>query len=71
MAIALNINRKDQIIEAAALLFKKKGYAGTTMRDLAAELGIEAASIYHHIKSKEELLEVICFEMANKFILNA
>jgi len=71
MAESLNINRKEQIIDAAALLFKQKGYASTTMRDLATELGIEAASIYHHIKSKEELLESICFDMANKFILNA
>lgn len=71
MADSLNINRKEQIIDAAALLFKQKGYASTTMRDLATELGIEAASIYHHIKSKEELLEGICFDMANKFILNA
>jgi AcrR family transcriptional regulator len=71
MADSLNINRKEQIIDAAALLFKQKGYASTTMRDLATELGIEAASIYHHIKSKEELLEGICFDMANKFILIA
>ncbi|MFY7734122.1 MAG: TetR/AcrR family transcriptional regulator [Bacteroidia bacterium] len=71
MADSLNINRKEQIIDAAALLFKQKGYASTTMRDLATELGIEAASIYHHIKSKEELLEGICFDMANKFISNA
>lgn len=71
MADSLNINRKEQIIDAAALLFKQKGYATTTMRDLATELGIEAASIYHHIKSKEELLESICFDMANKFISNA
>lgn len=71
MAESLNTNRKEQIVDAAALLFKQKGYASTTMRDLATELGIEAASIYHHIKSKEELLENICFDMANKFISNA
>jgi AcrR family transcriptional regulator len=71
MAETLIINRKEQITETAAKLFRKKGFIATTMRDLAAELGIEAASIYHHVKSKEELLETICFDMANKFILNA
>ena len=70
MAESLIVNRKEQITETAAKLFRKKGYTATTMRDLAAELGIEAASIYHHVKSKEELLETICFNMANKFILN-
>jgi AcrR family transcriptional regulator len=67
----LNISRKEQIVNKAAKMFKQKGFVATSMRDLAAELGIEAASIYHHFKSKEELLEKICFDMADKFITNA
>ncbi len=35
------------------------------MRDLAAEMGLEAGSLYSHIKSKEEILRNVCFEMAN------
>jgi AcrR family transcriptional regulator len=37
------------------------------MRDLAEVVGIEAASLYNHISSKNEILEAICFDMANHF----
>jgi AcrR family transcriptional regulator len=61
-------NRKEQIISAAASLFQQKGYDACSVRDIANELEMEAASLYHHFKSKEELLALICFEMANKLI---
>ena len=60
--------RREQIISAAAELFRKKGYDASSMRDIANSLNIEAASLYHHIKSKEEILDIICFDMAKKFL---
>lgn len=49
-------------------MFAQKGFAATTMRDIATGLGMEAASLYSHIKGKDELLDTICFGMAEKFL---
>ena len=62
-----NSPRKEVIIEKAAQLFRKNGFNATSMRDLAENVGVEAASLYNHISSKAELLQEICFRIANKF----
>ncbi len=67
MEAVVNLSRKEQVIRKAAELFREKGYAASSMRDLAQKLGIEAASLYSHIKSKEEILHSLCFDMATEF----
>jgi len=67
LKVAKNESRKDLIIKAGAALFREKGFGAASMRDLAENIGIEAASLYNHIKSKNEILESICFAVANQF----
>lgn len=59
--------KQKQIFYTAIELFKEKGYVGTLVRDLATKLNIKAASLYAHIRSKEEILEWICFGIAHEF----
>lgn len=50
-----SVSRED-IIEAAAEILKQKGYEATTMKDIASEVDLTAASLYHHFKNKNALL---------------
>ncbi len=65
-----NGTKKETIIEVAAKLFHKKGFNATSMRDLAKHVGVEAASLYNHIQSKSQILQEICFDIANIFTAN-
>jgi AcrR family transcriptional regulator len=55
-------NRQQEIIAAAAQVFLEKGYHAATTRDIAAAVGIQQASLYYYISSKEELLYLIVRE---------
>ncbi len=44
------------ILVAAADVLRRKGYESTTMKDIAAEVNLTAASLYHHFKNKDMLL---------------
>ena len=48
--------RREELTKIAARLFAAKGYQGTSLADLAEELGVQKPSLYHHIASKEDLL---------------
>ncbi|HZI75546.1 MAG TPA: TetR/AcrR family transcriptional regulator, partial [Gemmatimonadales bacterium] len=47
-------------VEAAVGLFSRKGYASTSTREVAKLLGIQKATLYYHVESKEDLLFLIC-----------
>jgi len=47
---------RDVLLSTAAELFARKGYRATTLDDIASELGLKKASLYHYIRSKDELL---------------
>jgi AcrR family transcriptional regulator len=66
--IEVKKSRKEVIFEEAARLFKEKGYQAASMRELAQRVQLEPSSLYSHIKSKDELLQKICFDCADQFM---
>ena len=60
--------RQQEILNVALELFYKRGFADTSMRDIAEVLNVKAASLYAHIKSKEEIMEWISNDVSNRFM---
>jgi AcrR family transcriptional regulator len=56
--------RKHLVIDAAARLFETRGFHGTSMQEIAAEVGITKAALYHYVNSKEQLL----YEIHDAFV---
>ena len=61
-------SKKEIIFEEAVSLFREMGYVAASMRILANRIGLKPSSFYSHFKSKEEILQKICFDNAHLFL---
>lgn len=52
-------SRRDELLELAATMFAERGLRATTVRDIADSAGILSGSLYHHFKSKEQMVEEV------------
>jgi len=62
MARATSADPRQEILRAAARLFRQQGYDGASMNDIAAALELSKGGLYHHFKSKDEIL----FDLMNQ-----
>jgi TetR/AcrR family transcriptional regulator, cholesterol catabolism regulator len=59
--------RRQQIEDAASTLFGQRGYAATSVRDIAQALNLQGGSLYAHVASKEDVLWSIVCRAADRF----
>jgi len=64
--VTAELSTEEKIIEAARMIFTKKGFLATTVRDIATEADINVASVNYYFRSKEKLFEVIMDETIKK-----
>lgn len=60
--------RETEVLDAAARVFARRGYHGTSTQDIADELSIQQGSLYYYFRSKEEALELVCARGAEGFV---
>jgi TetR/AcrR family transcriptional regulator, cholesterol catabolism regulator len=63
--------RRREIAHAAAGIFNKKGFQGTSLGAIAKELGIDRASLYYYIGSKEELFDQVVRDVTEENVARA
>lgn len=63
LANGMDDSPRGRLLSAAAHLFRTRGFERTTVRDLAQAVGIQSGSIFHHFKTKEEILRCVMEEV--------
>lgn len=63
----VELSRRRAIEDVASDLFRDRGYAGTSIRDIARALSVQGASLYSHVTSKEDVLWSIVARTASRF----
>ncbi len=56
----------DRLSAEAASLFRSKGYGNASTRELAERLGLQKASLYHHMSAKEDVLFAVCVDALDR-----
>lgn len=67
MNAMVEITRRQAIEDVASDLFRERGYAATSIRDIARALSVQGASLYAHVTSKEDVLWAIVDRAATRF----
>jgi AcrR family transcriptional regulator len=65
---ASTIDTKEQIITVAERLFAERGFAGTTLRHVVSEAGVNLAAVNYHFGSKEELFRAVVVRFAHPVV---
>jgi len=60
------MSTRERIVDEALTLFSTKGYAGTTVRDIADAVGIRDASLYKHFPSKRAIFDTCVDDMSDR-----
>lgn len=59
---------KEEILDAAAVIFSKKGYHASSMQDIADAVNLQKASLYHHVSRKQEILKALLDNALDRLI---
>ena len=62
------MSKREAILNAAIELFARKGYNGTAVSEIALQADVAQGTVFHHFKSKENLLISICDELVKEYI---
>jgi AcrR family transcriptional regulator len=60
-------DRRRQLVEAARAVFLRKGYHDTTVRDIGREAGFTQGTIYNYVRSKSDILYLVCDEVVRAY----
>jgi AcrR family transcriptional regulator len=64
-------HRRSEIIAAGAEVFRDRGYEATSLRDVAARLGTDRASLYYYVASKNELFQLVTQQAVEEVVAAA
>lgn len=63
----LKIYGREKVLIAARSCFARQGFAGTSMADIQKECGFSRGNLYHHFKTKEEIVQIIITQNLGRF----